>query len=479
MKLDLRSIKFKMWTYFMIFGALILIVLWFLQIIFLNNFYQGMKTREVINAANKLAIEYGKDDFDNTISQYSFQHNMSIIITDMNGNLLYASNAFNKNSPNDRPNIGPIRNLGKLTVNNYLEMYTKLMQSSEGMVNYTVKNPDGKMQMLIYGAIIKSSTADKAILYITSPLDPIDSTAEILKNQLVIVTFILLILAFILSFFISRKLSKPVEKLTDSAKLLADGDYNVIFEQGSYSEMTELSNTLNYATRELSKTDQLRKELIANVSHDLRTPLTMIKMYAEMIRDLSGNNPKKRGEHVNVIINETDRLSDLVNDILDLSKIESGTAAMQYESFDISQMVKNIITRFNILSERDGYTFDIECDDGIVVSADAKRIGQVIYNLIGNAVNYTGDDKKVTIHLKNLDSRVRFEVTDTGKGIPDEKLEFIWERYYKANETHKRSVVGTGLGLSIVKDILEAHNAHFGVNSIIDQGSTFWFELNK
>lgn len=479
LKLDFKSIKFKMWTYFMLFGALILITLWFLQIIFLKSYYQSMKTREIFKAANTLINEYGKKDFDNVLSQYSFQHNMSILITDINGNLLYSSDIFKGDMPDNRQNWGPSKAFGRLSITDYIRIHNQLMQSKDGRVHYKIKSPISKMQILVYGAIINSDMENGAILYITSPLDPIDSTTAILKNQLIIVTFILLLLAFILSFFISRKLSKPIEKLTDSAKLLAGGNYNVIFEQGSYSEVTELSNTLNYATRELSKTDQLRKDLIANISHDLRTPLTMVKMYAEMIRDLSGNNPKKRGEHIDVIINETDRLSDLVKDILDLSKIESGTSKIHYEHFDISQLVKSIITRFKVLSERDGYIFDIDCDDGINVKADEKRIEQVIYNLISNAVNYTGDDKKVTIHLKSLKNKIRFEVIDTGKGIPKEKLENIWERYYKANETHKRAVIGTGLGLSIVKNILEAHNAHFGVNSIIGQGSTFWFELNN
>lgn len=479
-KPDFKSIKFKMWQYFMLFGALILIVLWLLQIIFLKGYYQSMKTRQILKAANTLINEYDKGDFDTVISQYSFQHNMFILITDMNGNILYPRNTFRGGMPGSRPvNDFQGRGFGGLTINDYIKIYKKLMQSKDGKVYYSVRNPNSRMQLLVYGGIIKSAVADEAILYIASPLAPIDSTTSILKNQLIIVTFILLLLAFILSFLISKKLSEPIEKITNSAKQLANGDYNVIFEHGSYSEMLELSNTLNYATRELSKTDKLRKELIANVSHDLRTPLTMVKMYAEMIRDFSGNNIKKRSEHIDIIISEADRLSSLVNDILDISRIESGTEKMNFESFDLSQVVKNIINRFNMLCERDGYIFYIECEDNLFVTADEKRIEQVIYNLIGNAVNYTGNDKRISICLKGLEGRIRFEVTDTGNGIPNDKLENIWERYYKSNETHKRAVIGTGLGLSIVKNILEMHHAHFGVESTVGKGSTFWFELRK
>lgn len=475
--LDVKSIKFKMWKYFMLFAALIMLVLWFLQIIFLNSYYQAMKTREVLRAANTLMSEYEKGDFDEVVSQYSFKNNMFILITDLNGYPLYSSGTSLRGTQGGKMIMeGHEKGFGGLSIREYYSVTQQLMQGNKDRIYYKISSPSGNMQMMVYGSLIKTNGVNQAILYITSPLDPIDSTTAILKNQLIIVTFILLILAFIISFFISKKLSKPIEDLTASAKKLAEGDYNVMFGKGSFSEMTELSNTLNYATRELLKTEQLRKELIANISHDLRTPLTMIKMYGEMIRDLSGNNSKKRSEHIDIIIDETNRLSGLVNDILDLSKIESGTAQMQYERLDLSDLVKGIIERFKVLSEFQGYTFNLECDQNAFISADKKRLEQVIYNLISNAVNYTGDDKQVILRVKDLGEKVRFEVTDTGDGIPKDKLETIWDRYYKGNETHKRAVVGTGIGLSIVKNILKAHSAEFGVNSTLGEGSTFWFQ---
>jgi signal transduction histidine kinase len=203
----------------------------------------------------------------------------------------------------------------------------------------------------------------------------------------------------------------------------------------------------------------------------------MVKAYAEMIRDISGENREKRDTHLKVIIDEADRLNMLVNDMLDLSKIESGNMELKMDEFDISKTVRTILQRLNVLSERSGYIFTLNCEDTIMVTADKLRIEQVIYNLISNAVNYTGDDKHVNINLYANDGCARFEVTDTGKGIPREELENIWERYYKAKETHKRAVIGTGLGLSIVKNILRLHNADFGVISSVGKGSTFWFEL--
>ncbi|MHB8126624.1 MAG: sensor histidine kinase [Desulfitobacteriaceae bacterium] len=471
LKIDYKSITFKMWLYFIFFAVLILIVLWLLQIVFLNSYYKGMKTREILAVANSIKSEYGQNDFDNTIQQYSYKNNMIVMVTDTEGNFLFSSDFFGGPSQG----VG----LGRSPLANYSQLREQLLHSGKDEVYYSVSSSHLKGQMLVYSAILKRSSGNKAILYISSSLDPIDSTTAVLKNQLIYVSVIILLLAFFIAFFISRRLSMPIEKLTGSAKELAKGNYDIVFVKGNYSEIDQLASTLNYATRELSKTDDLRKDLIANVSHDLRTPLTMVKAYAEMIRDISGENPVKRNAHTNVIIDEADRLSNLVNDMLDLSKIQSGTAEMDFRCFDISQTVINIMKRFNILVEREGYVFECFCEENLTVTADEKRIEQVIYNLISNAVNYTGDDKRVKIRLRASGEKIHFEVTDTGKGIPKGKLEIIWERYYKAEETHKRAVVGTGLGLSIVKNILIAHKADFGVNSTIDEGSTFWFELKK
>ncbi|HZK72107.1 MAG TPA: HAMP domain-containing sensor histidine kinase [Clostridia bacterium] len=471
MKFDLKSLKIKIWLYFMLFVALILIILWLLQIMFLKSYYQAMKTAEIEKAANVIISQYGKNDFDQVMQQYTFRNNMLVIISDMNGHLVYTTDMFSRGLQGDGQGSG--RQMSK----DFSLFQQNLLDSETGTIFYKRGNPN--MQLYIYGALINKGTDDQLILYISSPLDPIDSTIAILKNQLIIVTGILLLLAFFIAFFISRRLSRPIVKLTDSAKHLAAGDFNVIFERGDYSEIDQLATTLNYATRELSKVDELRKELIANVSHDLRTPLTIIKVYSEMIKDISGDDPEKRNEHADIIINEVDRLSTLVNEILDLSNIQSANEELSCIDFDLSKKAKDIIGCYEVLCTQKGYTFNANIDENIIAHADEARIERVIHNLISNAINYIGDDKKVTINLRDLGNTVRFEVIDTGKGIPKEKLEYIWERYYKAKETHKRAVVGSGLGLSIVKSILELHKANYGVESKVGSGSTFWFEVNK
>ncbi len=215
---------------------------------------------------------------------------------------------------------------------------------------------------------------------------------------------------------------------------------------------------------------------MANVGHDLRTPLTMVKAYAEMIRDISGSDELKRNQHSQVIIDEADRLTGLVNDILNLSKLQSGTDALELRSTDLRVLAKMVVERFSVYSERDGYTFRFEADEDCFAYCDSKRIEQVIYNLIGNAVSYTGN-KTVDIRVSRVENKVRASVRDYGSGIAPEDLDKVWDRYYRANQS-KRAVVGSGLGLSIVKNILTLHKAEFGVSSRLGEGTEFWFELS-
>lgn len=247
------------------------------------------------------------------------------------------------------------------------------------------------------------------------------------------------------------------------------------FPQSGVSELNKLGEVLNYAKNELSKNDELRRDLIANVSHDLRTPLTIIKSYAEMIRDLSGNNPEKREVHTNVIIDESDRLSKLVTDILDLSKYEAGAVKLEIEEFDLSTLVRSVSDKFRGMYEEKGYTFEVKIDKELFVHADEAKINQVVFNLIGNAVNYTGEDKKIVIKLAKVGKKIRFSVTDTGSGIAEEEIRRVWDRYYRSSKNMDRR--GSGIGLAIVKNILITHNAEFGIDSKLKEGSTFWFEL--
>ncbi len=288
-----------------------------------------------------------------------------------------------------------------------------------------------------------------------------------------------LLLSLTLSFYLSKKVSHPIKEYAEAAKKLGQGDYRqkIKVDDKTLKELRELGLVFNQAAEDIEKTDSQRKEFLANVTHDLRTPLTMIRAYAEMIRDLSGSNPAKRNAHAQIIIDEADRLSLLVEDILNVSKLEAGTLKMEFVSTDMTTLCATALNLYNVKVEKEGYHIVSELDKDAYAVADAQRITQVIHNLVQNAVNYTGEDKTVKVVLKKLEHGVRVEVSDSGRGIAPEEIKNVWTRYYQINQK-KRNKMGSGLGLDIVRGILTAHNANFGVESELGHGTTFWFELS-
>ena len=285
-------------------------------------------------------------------------------------------------------------------------------------------------------------------------------------------------LALALALYLANRISRPIKDITHSAAEMGKGHYGVKFQGGHYSEIIDLADTLTAASRELEKTDMYQKDLIANVSHDLRTPLTMIKSYAEMIRDLSGNNPEKREAHLSVIIDEADRLNVLVSDMLNMSRMQNRSITIERANFDIKATAESLLASYEILQEQEGYKIKFNCSGPIIVNGDEAKIKQVLSNLITNAIKYCGEDKVIIINLKKTGKKMRCEIIDHGAGIAPDEINHVWERYYKSSTHHVRPTEGSGLGLSIVKEILILHKANYGVHSKVGKGSTFWFELD-
>lgn len=467
-----KGLKYRLWVYFVLFAAAIMAILWLLQIIFLNTYYESMKTSEVQKLGRQLIEQYDNENYDDILFRSAFNNGFMIQIFDREGNVLHSSAPFMK----DEPGGGMMG--GRFGSIKFSDFMSRIQSSDASTICYTIHDGKSRDKSLVFGAKWPDAKGKEVYMLLYAPLMPVDTTVSVLQNQLFVVSVLSLVLALVLSFLIASKLAKPIRALTDSAGELAKGNYDVTFRGGGgYREIDQLAESLNYATEELSKTDQLRKDLIANVSHDLRTPLTMVKAYAEMIQDISGDNPEKRNAHAGVIIQEADRLSELVGDMLDLSRMQAGLMLPEPEELDLGLLTRQTAMRFQGMCEKQGYQILLQATDDCFVWADGKRMGQVIYNLIGNAVNYTGEDKTVRVKLVNSQGKVYFAVSDTGKGIPEGQRNEIWERYCRSSETHRRPVSGTGLGLSIVKEILEASGADYGVESELGKGSTFWFSL--
>lgn len=467
LKPDYKSIKFKTWLYFILFAGFLMMLLWVLQVLFLNNFYDVMKDEQTQRVAKTIETDYkqkSNSKFIKSIDSIANSNDMFIYVVSYDGKTMYfkpSGDATGAQYYADQIE----------TVNN------AMLKKNSDSAYLRIKNPDESKDVLAYGALLSAKNKAPMIVYIFSPLWPLSSTISILTNQLVYVTFISLLVACLLSFYLSIRITRPIRTITRSAERLSNGEYGIIFRGGHYTEINNLADTLTRASIELEKSDMMQKDLIANVSHDLRTPLTMIKSYAEMIRDLSGNNPDKREQHLKVIIDETDRLNSLVGDLLSISRMQSGKMVLQRSDFNLTDAVESIVNTYKIMEMEEGYTLNFNCRVDFTVNGDEEKIKQVISNLFTNAVKFAGEDKTVTVTLKRRGKVVVCRIEDHGSGIIPEELDHVWERYYRASSNMVRPAEGSGLGLSIVKEILTLHKSDFGVDSTVGKGTTFWFEL--
>ena len=451
-----NTLTVNIWLFLSAFSIFILCFIWLFQIAFLGTYYKSYKTSELDKAARELRqIKVLDTEAIDNIAQ------TRDICIEIYGNDTYFATVSNKGCME-------FGNKNFKVKKDFID--SGLLEQHYNLINQKFKN-----ETLIYALKLNEDT----YAFINASLEPLDSTTIILSNQLIFTTIIVLLLSFLIGYFISKKLSKPITKISDEAKKLAEGNFTADFNVPSnIYEINELSDSLNYAKTELSKTESLKRDLMANVSHDLKTPLTMIKAYAEMVRDITYNNKEKREENLNTIIDETDRLTLLVNDILDLSAAQSDNLNLTLEKIDLIDLINQVIKRFKILSEKENYHFIFTHPEKVIITADKKRIYQVIYNLINNAINYTGPDNKVYINVVEEKHKYKVEIKDTGKGIAKEDLKHIWDKYYHSDKKHKRNNYGTGLGLSIVKNILQTHNYKYGVTSS-EKGSNFYFEIPK
>jgi signal transduction histidine kinase len=465
----------------MLFSAAILLFLWLLQIVFLNGFYRSMKQQNITRGAQEIAEAYSKiqgEELQSRILAIAEESDLSVNIADKNGNVVFAGNPAGRDYNALLRGIPPFGNENKLPANRFFAIAQQIISSSHGEIMLLFDDKRGR-DMLLFGKTLYGPDNTQALLIASSPLQPLDETISILGRQYIFVTIIMLLLSLAFSLIIAQHVSRPIIRITKEAKRLAEGDFDMTFKRGEYSEVDQLADTLNYATKGIKQAETMRNELVANISHDLRTPLTMIRVYAEMIRDIYRDDPASRDENVSIIIEETDRLNSLVRNILELSRLQAGADVLKPAPFDLTQTVRSILRKFEIMTHDEGYQLNFLQNEPFIVQADEGKIELVLYNLLSNAVHYTGDDKQIHVAIADKGEKVRVLIRDTGAGIAPENIAHIWERYYKEGKEHKRAITGTGLGLSIVKSILTMHGMDYGVDSVEGEGSTFWFELHK
>lgn len=476
LKLDTHGIRFRLWLAFFTMAVGITLFIALLQTGLIRPYYRNSKIAAVRTVADHIQQTLIKNNASGngveSAIREAVNNNVCIAIYNDSGTKIYSADSLGASCALQDPKSEEIQGL--------LDLSTIDSKLQNGELSMNMTNERTGQEMIIYARHIRENLGNY-YLFVNTALEPIDSVVTFFTRQYALYTMIVIVVASIVALMISGLVTDPIIRMKQEAVKLSQADYSAHFDGGSLTELQQLANSLNTANRQLSKIDELRRDLLANVSHDIRTPMTDIRAYAEMIRDISGNDPVKRDKHLGVIIKETDYMTRLINDMSELAKMQSGNYVLNRTNMDLANKIREIIELNQKSITQGRQIVELKIPGTLYIYADEVKIGQVITNFLTNALKHTAAGQHITIqaYRKPDEETMHFEICDDGEGIPESELPYVWDRYHKTSRSFSRNQLNTGLGLAIVKAILDAHDAQYGVTSIVGKGSTFWFELRE
>jgi len=326
---------------------------------------------------------------------------------------------------------------------------------------------------------INGNTSIVGAVYFHTPVP------EVQKARIQVIKFFLIAVAVsalvstILAYFFSLRITKPLKQIRDAARIIAGGEFQKRLNIKTKDEVGQLAASFNQMAFELEHLEEMRRGFIANVSHELRTPMTSIRGFIEGILD-GTIPPEKQKDYLEIVRDETLRLNRLVNDLLDLAKMQSGDIKLTFKSFNVNELVRRSIIKLEnqIVKKNLEIHADFETED-MMAYADPDAIERVMINLLHNAVKFTGENGRINIRVYRQKDKIYVSIQDNGIGIAREELELIWERFYKSDKSRGMDKTGTGLGLAIIKNIINGHKQDIWVESEIGKGTKFTFTLEK
>lgn len=468
----LTSLKWEIGKYLIIFCILTASIVFLFQIVLLQPMYEANKIKSIETVGSFVEKFIEDERLDEFVDYMQSQSDTCIMVYQSS-----SSGGMQGSIGNRGCMISSITNSERakfVTKAIGSKNHSYLVRVTNNSSDFGVDGDQGdNFDTIVYTKIV--NVADySSIIMVSGNITPLNATTETLASQMRYIALFMIVAVAILTLLMYRHIAKPIIGITSNAKQLPQGKYTIDPKTNRYKEAADLNNTLVQAANDIQKADKAKRDLISNVSHDLRTPLTMIGGYGEMMIDLP---EEKTDENIQVIVDETKRLNALVNDLLDMSRLQDGRIVLHKEVFDISALLKTQLQKYDVYRMQEGYTIESELLDTIYVNADKIRIEQVINNFLNNAVNYGGEAKHIIVREIKKENTVRIEVQDFGEGIDPEDLDNIWDRYYKVDKEHVRVSNGSGIGLNIVKQLLELHGVPYGVKSSKGKGSTFYFEM--
>jgi len=456
------SLRAQFISLLLIFVLLILGLTYILQTSFLDEFYKTQKIKDLESTSHVIANNINDEDLSEILDKYTLSNEVCVrIVSDKVDATGYNQNTACALRRLDDGLIHQIKN--EIIDNGGNKLFSNF--------RFAIA-PDNIFDIFIYGEIVRDSDA---LVLVSSMITPLSATISTIKSQYLLIVIAVVFMTVLLGFMISKLWLKPIKEITNEISKLPQGNYDPLNVSTLNKEFEHLNNSLKNANEQIVVADKAKKDLLANVTHDLRTPLTMIVGYGEMMKDIK---KERNDDNIDVIISEAKRLNVLVDDLIDVSKAEAGKIELTKEETSVNDLINSIYKQYKKYCKNQNVDLKIKLIEDKIVSIDIKRITQVIYNFINNALNYNSKDKKeIIIGTEIVNNKYRIYVYDNGDGIKEKDIPLVWDRYYKVDKEHKRSQAGSGIGLALSKNILELHNLEYGVESIENEYTKFYFFL--
>lgn len=476
---------------FIVFIIIILIT----QTLFFQKFYVNKKRRDIQSVVSKFKEEYKKtntnEETKNLIEKYHMNNNVDISILESSGNIqMYLRREYLKPEKIKTMYMNEFINNWVPNIYKFQEIMTK---NKSDIYLETLKEKEVPRKNIVCIWPIKEKNQ---IIFGFDSLEPVNEAVSVIKEFYLYFFVVAILLIIVTSLIYSNIITKPLVQINKTALKMAELDFNERCTVKSENEIGSLATTLNFLSYNLQKAltslkeanakleediekerqlEKMRREFVAAVSHELKTPITLIEGYAEGIKDNVFDDEDK-DYYIDVIMDESKKMTGLINDMLDLSLLECGNFKLVKEKFFIDQLIKSNIKRFWGIVKEKNINIQTNLIDNIEVDADWNRIEQVIYNILTNAVKYTGDKCTIFVNMVRLNKKIKIEIENEGEHIEKEELEKIWDKFYKVDKSRSRKLGGTGIGLAVVKNIIVLHGGECGVENT-ERGVKFYFIL--
>ena len=471
------------------------ILCWFFNNTFLERYYIYNKQKELLNGYKQVAGVYQIDaaddsDFDITFETICANGNINMLIVDKNGILV-------RSSYSDAQRFQmQLENMVNMLYGEDHSRYQVLVEKD----NYVIqRQTDDRLhaEYLVMLGILK----DGSYIYMRTPLESIRESAAITNEFFLMESGVAILLSVLVIIFMSRSISKPIRSLSDISRRMTELDFEARYQGDRHvsRELEELGQSMNDLSYKLEDTiselksanvqlqrdiekkeqiDEMRKDFLSNVSHELKTPLALIQGYAEGLKECVNDDAESRAFYCDVIIDESDKMNQMVKKLLTLNQLEFGNEKVEMVRFDIVELIRGVIQSASIIAGQKGIEIHFSYEKPVYVWGEEFKVEEVITNYLTNAINHAEGERRIDVTLEERERVVRISVFNTGATIPEEDLDKIWIKFYKVDKARTREYGGSGIGLSIVKAIMDSFHQQCGVINH-ENGVEFWMELES